>query len=291
MLVVDRTGAQALVQDLGREGHAHLGVSPSGAADRTALRLANRLVGNPEDAAAIECVLGGLAVTASAMHWVAVTGAPTDVLVNGTRVGSHTSLPLRPGSTLVIEAPREGLRSYLAVRGGVQVAPTLGSRSTDVLSGLGPEPLAPGTELPVGAPLRPLPDTDLAPVERPRTTLAVLRGPRRDWFTDDAWRTLLTTDWQVSSDSNRVAVRLDGGRLERSTNEELPSEAMVRGAIQVPSSGLPLIFGPDHPVTGGYPVIAVLTDRDADHAGQLRPGGTVRFALARERLPGSPGPR
>ena len=168
---------------------------------------------------------------------------------------------------------------------------TLGSRSTDVLSGLGPKPLAPGVELPVGDPLDPLPDTDLAPVARPRTTLAVLPGPRRDWFTDDAWQTLLTTDWQVSSDSNRVAVRLDGGRLERSRTEELPSEAMVRGAIQVPSSGLPLIFGPDHPVTGGYPVIAVLTDRDADHAGQLRPGGTVRFALARERLPGSPGRR
>ena len=151
--------------------------------------------------------------------------------------------------------------------------------------------MAPGTELPVGDPLHPLPDTDLAPVARPRTTLAVLPGPRRDWFTDDAWQTLLTTDWQVSSDSNRVAVRLDGGRLERSRTEELPSEAMVRGAIQVPSSGLPLIFGPDHPVTGGYPVIAVLTDRDADHAGQLRPGGTVRFALARERLPGSPGHR
>ena len=291
MLVVDRTGAQALVQDLGREGHAHLGVSPSGAADRAALRLANRLVGNPEDAAAIECLLGGLAVTARSLHWVAVTGAPTGVLVNGTRVGSHVSLPLRPGATLTIEAPREGLRCYLAVRGGVQVAPTLGSRSTDVLSGLGPKPLAPGVELPIGEPLRPLPDTDLAPVERPRTTLAVLPGPRRDWFTDGAWQTLLTTDGRVSSDSNRVAVRLDGERLERSRTEELPSEAMVRGAIQVPSSGQPLIFGPDHPVTGGYPVIAVLTDGDADHAGQLRPGGTVRFVLARERLPGSPGHR
>jgi biotin-dependent carboxylase-like uncharacterized protein len=291
VLVVDRTGAQALLQDLGRAGHAHLGVSPSGAADRAALRLANRLVGNPEGAAAVECVLGGLAVTASALHWVAVAGAPGDVVVNGTRVGSHTSLPLHPGDTLAIGAPRVGLRSYLAVRGGILAPATLGSRSTDVLSGLGPEPLASGTELQVGEPLRPLPDTDLAPVERPRTTLAVLPGPRRDWFSDDAWRTLLTTEWQVSSDTNRVAVRLDGERLERSTTEELPSEAMVRGAIQVPSSGLPLIFGPDHPVTGGYPVIAVLTDRDADHAGQLRPGGTVRFVLARERLPGSPGHR
>ena len=164
VLVVDRTGAQALLQDLGRGGHAHLGVSPSGAADRAALRLANRLVGNPEDAAAIECLLGGLAVTAAALHWVAVTGAPTEVLVNGTRVGSHASLPLRPGDTLAIAAPPEGLRSYLAVRGGFQVAATLGSRSTDVLSGLGPEPLAPRQGAP-GRQIRAgrLPGTDLGP--------------------------------------------------------------------------------------------------------------------------------
>ncbi len=280
MLVVDRTGAQALVQDLGRRGHAHLGVSRSGAADRAALRLANRLVGNAEDAAAVECLLGGLAVTAGSLHWVAVTGAPTDVLVDGTPVGSHTSLPLRPGQTLAIEAPPRGLRSYLAVRGGLLVPATLGSRSTDLLSGLGPGPLQAGTELAVGTPLLPLPDIDHAPVAPPRTTLQVLPGPRRDWFTDDAWRALLTTAWQVSSDVDRVAVRLVGAELERCETAELPSEAMVRGALQVPPSGRPLIFGPDHPVTGGYPVIAVLSDRDADHAGQLRPGQTVRFSLS-----------
>ncbi len=281
MLVVDRTGPQALLQDLGRSGQAHLGVSPSGAADRAALRLANRLVGNPEGAAAVECLLGGLVVTARALHWVAVTGAPTGVMVNGSRVGSHSSLPLRPGDTLAIEAPAVGLRSYLAVRGGFGAPQTLGSRSTDLLSGLGPEPLEPGQELVVLHPRQPLPDIDLAPVQPPRTTLTVLPGPRRDWFTDAAWQLLLTTEWKVSSDSNRVAVRLGGGRLDRSRSEELPSEAMVRGAIQVPSSGQPLIFGPDHPVTGGYPVIAVLTDQDADHAAQLRPGGTVRFTPAR----------
>ncbi|HEY5783193.1 MAG TPA: biotin-dependent carboxyltransferase family protein [Microlunatus sp.] len=290
MLVVDRTGPQALLQDLGRGGHALLGVSPSGAADRTALRLANRLVGNPEGAAAIECLLGGLEMTSRSLHWIAVTGAPTQVVVNGRKVGSHSSLPLRPGDSLAITAPTQGLRSYLAVRGGFRAHQTLGSRSTDVLSGLGPEPLQPGQELGVGRPLGPLPSTDWAPPVIPRTTLRVLPGPRRDWFGDDAWHTLLTTDWEVSTDSNRVAVRLDGGQLERSRTEELPSEAMVRGAIQVPSSGHPLIFGPDHPVTGGYPVIAVLTDRDADHAAQLRPGGTVRFAPSREATSGRLGP-
>ena len=286
MLVVDRTGAQALLQDLGRDGHAHLGVSPSGAADRAALRLANRLVGNPEDAAAVECLLGGLAVTASALHWVAVTGAPTDVLVNGRQVGSHTSLPLRRGDTLVIEAPTEGLRSYLAIRGGFQVAPTLGSRSTDVLSGLGPEPLAPGKELPVGAPLQPLPDTDLAPVERPRTTLAVLPGPRRDWFAAEAWTALSSAEWTVTPDSDRVGLRLAGPGLARARTAELPSEGLVAGAVQVPPDGAPILFLADHPVTGGYPVLAVVRTGDLPAAAQLRPGDVVRFSPSRG--PGAP---
>ncbi len=281
MLIVERTGPQALLQDLGRPGLAHLGVSGSGAADRAALRLANRLVGNPEDAVGVECLLGGLAVTAGRLHWVAVTGAPTDVTVDGTSVGSHTSLALRPGQTLALAPPGRGLRSYLAVRGGIDAPATLGSRSTDLLSGLGPAPLAPGTDLRVGVTDRPLPAADLAYADPPRTRLRVLPGPRRDWFTDDAWRTLLAADWQVSTDADRVAVRLTGPTLERCRTEELPSEAMVRGALQVPASGQPLVFGPDHPVTGGYPVIAVLTEADADRAGQLRPGDTVRFCVAR----------
>jgi biotin-dependent carboxylase-like uncharacterized protein len=281
MLVVDRPGALALIQDLGRGGLASLGVSPSGAADRAALRLANRLLGNPEGAAAIECLLGGLRITSSALHWVTVTGAPTTVIVNQTRAGSHSSIALRPGDTLTIAPPRRGLRNYLAVRGGLQTPMTLGSRSSDVLSGLGPPPLEPGQTLPVGRAQERLPDTDLAPPEPPRTTLEVLPGPRRSWFTDGAWQKLLTTGWHVSQDSNRVAVRLAGAELNRAITTELPSEAMVRGAVQVPSSGQPLIFGPDHPVTGGYPVIAVLTDRASDHAAQLRPGDIVWFSTLR----------
>lgn len=282
MLIVERTGPLALLQDLGRAGLAHLGVSPSGAADRAALRLANRLVGNAEGAAAIECVLGGLQLTSRSLHWVAITGPSVDVVVNGTRVGSHYSVPLRPGDRLRLEAPRRGLRSYLAVRGGIDAPLTLGSRSTDLLAGLGPDPLSEDQELAVGSATQEFPTADQAPpVDPGDTTLRVLPGPRRDWFTDEAWRTLLATDWQVSSDCDRVAIRLHGPKLSRSNSAELPSEAMVRGAIQVPSSGQPLIFGPDHPVTGGYPVIAVLTGRANDQAAQVRPGDTVRFAVAR----------
>lgn len=277
MLVVERTGPLALLQDLGRPGLAQLGVSPSGAADRAALRLANRLVGNPEDAAAIECVLGGMQVVSQTLHWVAITGPPVEVGVNGAAVGSHCLIPLRPGDRLRVAAPLRGLRSYLAVRGGIEAPATLGSRSSDVLAGLGPDPLVDGQELNVGSAEQAFPPIDLAPARLEPGALEVLPGPRRDWFTDQAWHTLLTAEWRASSDCDRVAVRLQGPELARARTDELPSEAMVRGAVQVPASAQPLIFGPDHPVTGGYPVIAVLTGSASDRAAQVRPGDTVRF--------------
>ena len=279
MILVEATGPLATVQDLGRPGLSHLGVSPSGAADRTAHRLANRLVGNPESDATVEVTLGGLSVRATATHWVAVTGAPTTVLVNDRPMGSNGLIALPPGDRLTVLAPAFGVRSYLAVRGGIAVDPVLGSRATDQLSGIGPAPLRPGDELPVGRPGPPLPGVDLAPPHHPRKVLALSPGPRRDWFTEQAWTDLLHEPWTVSPDGNRVGVRLDGGPLARRVRDELPSEGLVRGAVQVPASGQPLIFLADHPVTGGYPVIAVLTDRAADHAAQLRPGDTVRFVL------------
>jgi biotin-dependent carboxylase-like uncharacterized protein len=280
MIIVEATGPLATVQDLGRPGLAHLGVSPSGAADRTAHRLANRLVGNPESDATLEITLGGLTVRATATHWVAVTGAPTTVLVNDRPMGSNGLLALPPGDRLSVLPPAYGVRSYLAVRGGIAVTPVLGSRATDLLSGIGPAPLRPGDELPVGIPGPPLPGVDLAPPHQPRKALLITPGPRRDWFSDSAWAELLGRSWTVSPNGNRVGVRLEGGSLARSVEDELPSEGLVRGAVQVPASGEPLIFLADHPVTGGYPVIAVLTDRFADHAAQLRPGDQVRFISA-----------
>jgi biotin-dependent carboxylase-like uncharacterized protein len=278
VLVVQATGPLALLQDLGRPGLAHLGVPPSGAADRAAHRLANRLVGNPESAATLEATLGGLVVRTTATLFIAVTGAATTLLVDAVPTASHATLALPPGSRLAVEPPTRGLRSYLAVRGGFAVPSVLGSRSRDVLAGLGPDPLAAGDELPVGTPTLPLPDADRAPAPATSTALTVRPGPRRDWFTDEAWNTLLRSTWTVSADLDRVAVRLDGPPLERTRAEELPSEGLVRGAVQVPVSGQPLIFGPDHPVTGGYPVIAVLTATASDHAAQLRPGDRISFA-------------
>ena len=278
MILVEATGPLATVQDLGRPGLSHLGVSPSGAADRAAHRLANRLVGNPEGDATIEVTLGGLSVRATATHWVAVTGAPTTVLVNDRPTASHGLIALPTGDRLTVLPPTYGVRCYLAVRGGITVEPVLGSRATDLLSGLGPSIVRAGDELPVGVAGPPLPGVDLVPPRQPGKVLAITPGPRRDWFTDQAWIDLVHEPWTVSPDGNRVGVRLEGSPLTRRVTDELPSEALVRGAVQVPASGEPLIFLADHPVTGGYPVIAVLTDPAADHAAQLRPGDRVRFS-------------
>jgi biotin-dependent carboxylase-like uncharacterized protein len=279
-LTVVAPGPLALLQDLGRPGLAHLGVSPSGAADRTALKLANRLMGNDEGAAAIEVTFGGLHVTVQQLTWVVVTGAPTQVVVNETPTSSHNTIALQPGDHLRVDAPPEGLRNYLAVRGGMRCAYTLGSRSTDVLSGLGPEPLRAGQVLLIGKAQAPLPDTSLAPPNQPAKSLPLWPGPRRDWFTGRSWRRLVESAWTVTADCNRVGVRLGGPPLIRKIGSELPSEGLLRGAIQVPPSGLPLIFLADHPVTGGYPVIAILAERARDHAAQLKPGDKVRFELA-----------
>ena len=277
MIFVEETGPLALIEDLGRPGFAHLGVSPSGAADRSACALANRLVGNAESAAVVEVTLGGLVITTSKLHWVAVTGVPTQLWIDNQPTSSHTALSVRPGERLRIEPPEEGVRNYLAVRGGLFAPETLGSRSTDVLSGLGPPVLRPGTTIDVGDPSRVLPGIDIAPPHRPSKQLQVLPGPRRDWFTDQAWNRLLSARWTTSIDADRVGVRLEGPLLTRRITDELPSEGLIRGAIQIPPAGQPLIFLADHPITGGYPVIGVLTDRSADHAAQLKPGDGVSF--------------
>ena len=286
-------GPLSTVQDLGRPGWAALGVGRSGAADRGSLRLANRLVGNPEDAAAVEVTFGGLAVRASADLVVAVTGAPAPLRVSGRPRATHAAVLLAAGQEAVLEAPPVGLRSYLAVRGGVAVEPVLGSRSTDVLAGLGPPPLRAGDRLPVGPPpAAPVPVVDVAAVATPGGDDVVLRavpGPRADWFTGAALDVLGATRWVASADSDRVGVRLDGGRLERSRTGELPSEGMVAGALQVPPSGQPVLLLADAPTTGGYPVVAVVVAADVDRAAQLRPGQGVRIRLtSRPVLPGHP---
>lgn len=279
-LEVLRPGPLALVQDLGRPGLAHLGVGPAGAADRRAHRLANRLVANPADHATLEITLGGFAarVRGSGVD-IAVTGADPAAAVDGIPFGANSVHHVRDGQLITFGAPRIGLRSYLAVRGGIAAEPVLGSRSRDTLAGLGPPPLRPGDLLTVGTPAADHPIVAQAPVaavEAGTVTVRVIPGPRQDWFADPA--ALLGRDWLVSERSDRVGVRLSGEPLAGSRpNRQLPSEGTLRGAIQVPPSGQPVILGPDHPVTGGYPVIAVVVDADTDALAQLRPGQRLRL--------------
>jgi len=195
-------------------------------------------------------------------------------------VGHHALVDLRRGQVLRLGVPATGLRTYLAVRGGIDVPAVLGSRSTDTLSGLGPARLEEGDVLPVGSEPDALPLVDVAPVPNPPGDLVTLRavlGPRADFLSDrDA---LTSTNWTASSRSDRVGMRLEGGRLQRSNDTELPSEGMVRGAIQLPPGGEPVVFLADHPVTGGYPVIATVCDAEVDRAAQIRPGQGVRFVI------------
>lgn len=279
MLEVLVPGPLATVQDGGRPGWASIGVTRSGAADRPAAALANRLVGNGPAAAVVEVTAGGLRVRAGRTLLLAVTGAPAPVLVDGRPAPFAAPLTLRPGQSLALGVPPVGLRSYLAVRGGVDVPPVLGSRSTDTLSGLGPPPLRAGDELRVGDLAGPEPFVDVAPVAPPSSSpvLRVLPGPRRDWLAPAAWTALTGDAWAVSTHSDRVGLRLAGPRLERARDDELPSEGLVPGAVQVPRDGAPVLFLADHPVTGGYPVLAVVATADLAAAAQLRPGDRVRF--------------
>lgn len=286
MIEIVATGPLATVQDRGRPGWAHLAVSPSGAADPGALALANRLVGNDGEAAAIEATLGGLVVRALAPVVVSVTGAPGAVDRNGRGVGADHALRLEAGDELALGIPHRGLRRYLGLRGGVDVAPELGSRSTDLLGGLGPAPLSPGDVVHAGPEPQTLPFADQVPT-RPPPDPAVLRvhpGPRQDWFAPDALTRLTRTPWRVRPESDRVGVRLDGPPLARARTDELASEGLVSGAVQVPADGRPLVFLADHPTTGGYPVLAVVTSAERGVVGQLRPGQVVRFAILGTRV-------
>jgi biotin-dependent carboxylase-like uncharacterized protein len=273
-LTVVESGPLTTVQDAGRLGQAALGIGRSGACDRASYRLANRLVGNEPGAAVLEVTFGGLVVRAEEGVTVATTGARC----HGAAHNAPSWLPA--GAELRLGAPASGLRTYLAVRGGIETGAVLGSRSTDILAGLGPAKLAPGDVVPIGEPTGAMPSVDVAPVMEPtdgELVVEVLPGPRRDWFTVDSWASLTGQAYGVSNDCDRVGVRLEGAPLERARTGELPSEGMMRGALQVPPSGTPVLFLADHPVTGGYPVIGYVADDDVDRCAQLRPGQTVRF--------------
>ncbi|MFE1511989.1 biotin-dependent carboxyltransferase family protein [Streptomyces sp. NPDC058726] len=282
-LAVVRAGALTTVQDRGRPGHAHLGVPRSGSLDGPAAALANRLAGNTPDAAVLETTLTGCSVRPRSTVTVAVTGAPCPVTVDGRPAAWGAPVCVRAGSVLDVGPAVSGVRAYVAVSGGVAVEPVLGSRSTDLLSGLGPAPLTDGAVLPLGPPPDGRARVDVAPQPAPpaELLLRVTPGPRDDWFTPAAVRVFTSRTYHVSPASNRIGLRTTGPALERARRAELPSEGVVLGAVQVPPDGTPVVFLADHPTTGGYPVIAVVRSTDLPAAAQAPPGTPVRFLAVR----------
>ena len=280
MIAIVKPGLLTTIQDLGRPGYAHLGVSRSGALDAPALARANALVGNAESAAGLETTLTGVTLRTEADVTIAVTGAAAPVTVDGQSVDFDAPVPVPSGALVEVGPARIGVRSYVAVAGGITVAPVLGSRATDTLSGLGPPPMRAGFVLPVGTPHAEL----VPPAPLPATvegaselTIRIRMGPRHDWFSVPARDALIGEPYVLSVKSNRVGARLSGPPLTRATLGELPSEGIVLGAVQVPADGQPLVFLADHPTTGGYPVIAVVHRADLPLLAQARPGTAVRF--------------
>lgn len=280
----------ALVQDLGRFGQTGQGVSSAGALDQGAFKAANRIVGNPVDAACLEVTLGGFSFEVSGQAVMALTGAPCPISIRtaeGRTINAEGYQPisLEAGDAVTLGFAERGARSYLAFRGGLDITPVLGSASTDTLAIVGPAPVGAGAVLAIRAA-----DRSLCPValdERPAfdfpaageiVTLDVVMGPRSDWFTARGIETLSTQLFDVTPQSNRVGIRLSGSEpLERKDKAELPSEGTATGAIQVPHSGQPVLFLADHPLTGGYPVIGTVAEYHLDLAGQIPVNAKIRF--------------
>jgi len=280
VLRIDSVGVQATVQDLGRPGHAAIGVTAGGAADRTSLQRANRIAGNPPDAAAIEIVAGMFSAIALADTIVALAGAPAPLRINGRAVATETAVRLGTGDRIELDQPPTGLRSYLALAGGVSGELLLGSRSSSPSMGLGRVPLRPGEIVSVaGTGNEPAVGDAFGRWHQGLRLVSAVPGPRDEAFDEDTLESLFATTWRAGNELDRVGIRLDGPPLvpRPDVAATMASEPVVRGAIQVSPDGRPTVFLADHPVTGGYPVIAVVADGDTDELAQLRPGDELRF--------------
>lgn len=291
VLTVLSPGLLSTFQDAGRQGQAAMGVSQSGAMDKLAWHEANTLVGNNATRPALEITCGGLRIKAEQDIVVAITGAVCPMTLQGDGlkkpVEMNRPVALQAGDVLQLGSPRSGVRSYLALRGGFDTQPELQSASFDTLAQIGPPPLRAGDRLYLGQTPAPSSTTDnvtprTLPAEGDTVWLDIIAGPRTDWFEDGAITHLTSQAWCVTPQSNRIGLRLEGKRpLLRCQHQELPSEGTCTGAIQVPASGQPVLFLNDHPLTGGYPVIAAVAPYHLDLAGQIPPGCVVRFTLVR----------
>ena len=283
-LLVESAGLQTTVQDLGRPGFGPEGVSASGAADPVALRLGNLLVENQPGVAGLELTLVGGSFVFPDGAVIALTGADLGATVNGRPLEMWASHTLEPGTKLMFGATRNFARGYLAIAGGIQVDPFLGSASTHVLSGLGGfegRALRKGDRLRIGKASKKVRRRRITLAAlyafKPRKVLRVTEGPQADWFSEAAKQVFYRDVFRVSEESDRVGLRLEGTALDGSPARELITEGVSLGAVQVTPSGQPIILFVEQQTTGGYPKIANIIAADLHRIGQLRPRAEIRF--------------
>jgi antagonist of KipI len=281
---VQAPGLLSTVQDLGRDGFGPLGVSPSGAADSISLRLGNRLVGNPQGAAALEMTLLGGTFLFPERAVIALTGSDFGSTLDGMPLDRSTPLDVRPGQTLHVGSTRSGARCYLCVHGGIIVKPFLGSASTHLLSGLGGyegRALRKGDVLHIGPAIASFRKRTIATriLEQlaPRKVLRVTPGPQSDCFPESSVQALYAGTYRVAEDSNRMGLRLEGNPIAGESAGEMITEGVSLGAVQITAGGLPIILFVEQQTTGGYAKIANVISADLHSLGQLRPRDDIRF--------------
>ncbi len=286
---VTKPGFLTTIQDLGRFGYQRYGMPVSGAMDAFALRVANRLVGNPDNSAVVEFTIQGADLFFETPAVIALTGGDLSPAVDGARIPSWTTVTVSQGSALTFGRRKSGARAYLAVSGGLDVPVTLGSRSTHLRSrtgGLNGRALRRDDVIMCGPSLRQdgavegraLPEKILPPYS-PNATLRVVLGPQDDYFHQEALDRLITSRYTVSPQSDRMGYRLTGHPLAHAVSSECISDATPFGAIQVPANQQPILLMADRQTTGGYPKIGVVISADLPLAAQLLPGDTVCFSL------------
>ncbi|WP_213073692.1 urea amidolyase family protein [Acinetobacter ihumii] len=294
-LEILKTGLQTLIQDQGRPDMTALGVGHAGAMDQTAFQTANRIVGNPSHAAVLEILNGGLKLKALQAAVIAITGADSEIWLEDAsgqqvRMPMYQPIALDAGDQLNISMPTKGLRNYLALRGGIAAEQVLGSSSYDTLAELGAAPLQPNdliyaADLTVSSVIL----DEAAPQNLPKTgqvtEVDLILGPRTDWFKADSVQQFFQQSWRVTQESNRIGLRLQGEYpLQRQIQQELPSEGTCTGALQIPPNGQPVLFMNDHPLTGGYPVIAAVAKHHLDVVAQMPAGTLIKFRQISEFL-------
>jgi biotin-dependent carboxylase-like uncharacterized protein len=283
MIEIVESGPQTTVQDLGRSGQLRYGIPPSGPMDAFAFIVANRLVGNADGAAALECTLGGPRFRVEARCAIAVTGADMPITLNGETVANWSTLLLEAGDVVKVGNARSGLRSYVAFSGGLDVPLRLGSRATYLrgrLGGMQGRALRKGDRLallPGELPrLRAVPRAAV-PVYEAHAGVHVVLGPQADRFTRAGVDTFLTSVYRVQPQSDRMGVRLQGSRIEHVRGHDIVSDGIALGSVQVPGDGQPIVLMVDRQSTGGYTKIATVCSFDIGRIAQLRPGQTLCF--------------